>query len=280
MNEHPLNGHADEPGRVLEFDPPDIETPPGNRPATPDTVGDLLESMRAVGQRVPGIVYPHPEKPRKWLCGAGNRRLLCCRILGIPFKAIVVPEPPSEVELIRLRLTENVIRKGMTAEEIARDIERYMEVANATQEQAAEFFGFSKGYVSKLLAPSKRLVPDLHHLRDNPDICRDAIRIIASMPTPELQRQLAERVLATINSGGVVKRDMVERLAAQMKGSKRPKKAKRMKAKVDDASIEYPEDWGWDKVIAFGQRIAEAGRQGAKMQNVPVAAVLISLLRG
>lgn len=266
-----------DPGRVLDLAPDDILTPPGNRPVTPDSVGDLLPSIEAAGQRIPGIVYPHPEQPGKYLCAAGNRRVFCCRILGRSFKAVLLSEPPSEVELIRTRLTENVIRKAMSADEIARDIERYMEVAKATQEQAAEFFGFSKSYVSKLLAPSKRLSPDLHHLHENPAICRDVIRIIAGMPTPDQQRQLAEKVLATIKAGGTVKRDIVERWAAGMKGKRQPKAAP-FKVRIDGAVATLPGDWSWDRVIELGNRLVEVGKRGTKIE-VPPALAMPSLLK-
>src|SRR3712207_7705117 len=41
---------------------------------------DLLASIADIGQQVPGIVG---EESGRLVCYAGNRRLYCCRVLGI-----------------------------------------------------------------------------------------------------------------------------------------------------------------------------------------------------
>lgn len=218
-------GTADQ---VLELDPGCVLHDPDNPPGRIENVRDLEESYRATGgQQVPGFVYPHPELPGMFVCADGNRRLMACRILGLKFKTILLDRAPSKKELRRLRLTTNNVHKAMTPEQIAAEIGEHIAETGDTQEQAAAFFGLSAGYVSKLLAPSKSLCAELHPLRDNPAIerpvvggpltgpCaelhplrdtpaigRDVLRIIARMPTPELQRRLAERVLSTITAGG------------------------------------------------------------------------------
>ena len=193
-------GTADQ---VLELDPGCVLHDPDNPPGRIENVRDLEESYRATGgQQVPGFVYPHPELPGMFVCADGNRRLMACRILGLKFKTILLDRAPSKKELRRLRLTTNNVHKAMTPEQIAAEIGEHIAETGDTQEQAAAFFGLSAGYVSKLLAPSKSLCAELHPLRDTPAIGRDVLRIIARMPTPELQRRLAERVLSTITAGG------------------------------------------------------------------------------
>jgi ParB/RepB/Spo0J family partition protein len=211
MNESLANRRAADTGRVLEFDPGCVQHDPGNPAGRIDDVQDLIESFEATGgQQVPGFVYPHPELPDTYITPDGNRRLRTCRILGLKFKAILLARAPSKQELRRLRLTTNNVRKAMTPEQVAAEIEGHIAETGETQEQAAAFFGLSAGYVSKLLAPSKSLCAELHPLRDNPAISQDVLRIIARMPTPDLQKQLAERVLSTIDVGGTVGRESVE----------------------------------------------------------------------
>src|SRR5262245_27024860 len=81
--------------RVLEFDPADCLPAPGNRPVTPESVTDLLPSMEKTGQVVAGFIYADPELPRKWRVADGNRRVMCCRILGIKFRAILLDHAPT-----------------------------------------------------------------------------------------------------------------------------------------------------------------------------------------
>jgi hypothetical protein len=127
------------------------------------------------------------------------------------------------VDLIRIRMTVNNVHKHMTPDEVAADLQRYMQATSATQHVAAEFFGLSPGYVSKLLAPSKRLLPELKHLADNPAVPRDVLRIVAGMGTLELQKKLAERVLADVAREGKANRDAIQLAADEMKSGKKSK---------------------------------------------------------
>lgn len=203
---------------ILELDPPDIITPADNRVITPESLSDLLPSMRKIGQQVPGIVFPSPTMPGKFICAAGNRRLACCRFLGIKFKAVAIHGQVSKAELRRLRITENVLRKAMTPFELAADIAAHVQETECTQDEAAEFFGLSSGQVSKLLSVPKRLAPDLHQHVQNFDVCRDVARIISSLPTHEMQREVMKRAI-----DHDMKRDAVEALAKKMRGADRTK---------------------------------------------------------
>lgn len=258
------------PARVVELHTDHVVTPPGNRSVTLESVADLLPSIEQHGQHVPGIVYTDAGVPGRYVCVEGNRRLLCCRVLGRPFCAVLLEHPPSDIDLIRLRLTTNMLRKAMTPDEVAADIRRYMAASGATQDAAAEFFGFSAGYVSKLLAPARRLLPELRHLADNPGVCRDVVRIVAAMPTPELQKQLAERVLEDVTRHGKAKRDRVERLATELRGGPAPRKPGRVRAEKEGATLVVPGDWAWDRLAKFLGDLAEVAKREARRDGKPV----------
>jgi ParB-like chromosome segregation protein Spo0J len=170
------------------------------------------------------------------------------------------------LDIIRIRLTENVIRKTMTKDEIATDILRHMEITGCTQDSAADAFGLSAGYISKLLAPIRHLIPELQYLSDNPKVTRDVLRIVATMPTSDLQKQLAERVLADIERHGRAKRNVIERLAAEMKGTNRARRVHRAAVKKDGASFVYPGDWAWERLAAFLGDLYERAKREAKKQ--------------
>ena len=212
---------------VVDPDVGDVMAAPWQPRDHAQNVADLLPSLTKIGQQVPGDRLPNPDRPSpgsaNYLCADGNRHLLACTVTGRKYKAIVLDHPPSKAELRRIRVTTNVIRKGMKPAEIAAEIEEHMAETGDNLRQTAEFLGITTGYASRLIAPDKRLCPELHHLLENKAFCRDALRIIATMPTPELQKKLAEKALATLKAGGTIKRNNVQDLADTMKGEKRPK---------------------------------------------------------
>lgn len=248
---------------VLELHTDDLLPGPGNRPATPDSLADLLPSMEQHGQQQPGIVTPAgPEHPGKDFVLAGNRRVMCCRILGFKFKAIRVPGPITPLALIRIRLTENVIRRAMTPDEVVADLLAYIREAGCTQAEAAAALGLKPSYVSKLLAPSKRLIPDLHHLHQNTDLCRDALRIISAMPTPALQKELAEKVLAR----GRVKRDVIEAMAAELKG-RLPRVPRQHRIQDGPAVLTVPGDWTAERLVEWLAGVHRKARRCVELKH-------------
>jgi ParB/RepB/Spo0J family partition protein len=254
------------PLRLTELDPNDVMPAPGQRLVSPDSVTDLLASISKNGQLVPGICYKHPDLAGKYCCADGNRRLMAVRIQGGNFKTFVADRPLTKAEVRRIRLTSD-IKKALTPDQIATDVEEHIAETGDSQEATAEFFGLSPGYVSKLLAPIKRLDPALRHLQQNRAFCRDVLRIIASMPTPEMQHKLAAKVKAIVDEGGHPKRDLIVALGDEIKGKTPEKKRKApIKIKVNGASLVIPGDWAWDHLKALGDSIKSAAARGEKME--------------
>ena len=219
----------------VDLDANDILHAPGQIPPTLDMIqaSGLLESITEQGQLAEAIVYTSPDlPPGQFYCADGNGRVLCLRVLGRKVKVRVLDHAPTKAELRRLRTATNLIRKDKAAaqDQLEADLDEEMAETGANQGEAALAMGISAGYASKLRSDSK-LCPELHHLRDNKNICRDARRIIATMPTHELQMKLAEKVLA-VAAKTKVKRDNVEAwaapLKAELRGGKRKEKAIRI----------------------------------------------------
>ncbi|HVS39332.1 MAG TPA: ParB/RepB/Spo0J family partition protein [Gemmataceae bacterium] len=212
--------------RVLELPPDDVVTPAGNRVPALESVTDLLASIRADGQLVPGLVCPHPEPPGKWLCLGGNRRLFCCRVLGRKFKAVAVEGPVTEERQVKLRLTENVIRKNMSLLEIAEDLQRYMRLTGATsQAEVAAALHMGLPEVSRALRLPRMLHPDLHGYVRDFKVGRTVAELIASL-SAEQQHDVMRRVLEGDLKG--MKRDAVAREIDRLRGRK-PKAQRSLK---------------------------------------------------
>jgi ParB/RepB/Spo0J family partition protein len=261
----PAPASEDPNSRVVhEIHTDDLMFGPGNPPITLESLSDILPSLEKNGQQTPGILYSNPNSPPRYIVAAGNRRAMGCRILGRKFKAFILTGPIDMAELIKIRLTENVIRRTMSQDQIAADINEYMNLKGVSQAEAAEAFGLSPGYVSKLLSVSKRLSPELNHLRDNPDICRDNLRIIASMSTPDLQKKLADEVIAR---GGKVKRDVLEILATKLRCSVTGNKPSVHKLSQGGVSVALPGDWGWEHIIEWFSTQLKRARTAAERKD-------------
>lgn len=146
---------------VVELDPHRVLPPPENRPVALADVADLLASVRACGQRVPILACPHPADPAAHLGLDGNRRVLVCRALGVPVKAVLADRPLDRAEQAVLRVTCNAVRKMASPFEVGSDISLLMAERGLSQSEAARLMGLSDATASRYrnlrhLAPEAR----------------------------------------------------------------------------------------------------------------------------
>jgi ParB/RepB/Spo0J family partition protein len=257
--------------QLVDLDPARVHTPPGNRKVTPDSVADLLPSVEKDGQLVFGIVYPHPDLPGEFYCADGNRRLMCCRILGRPFKAVELPSAPSKEELLRIRVTANFHRKNASAYELAADVTAWMELTGGTQKAAAEFFCISEGQLSKILAKARNACEAVRKAEEDKTICQDVARIIATLPQ---DRQPAALVQVIEHD---MKRDAVEKLVANIKGTKPAKHDKPIKVRTPKGVQAVIPALDYDSLLAELGVLMEAVKKVQK-HALPLAS-LPALLR-
>jgi ParB/RepB/Spo0J family partition protein len=257
---------------ILELEPKIIHTPPGNRTPTVETTTDLLASMANIGQQVPGIVYPH-ERPGEWYAAAGNRRAFVCGLLGIPFKAVPVEGPVSEADVIKIRLTENVIRRAMHPLEIADDVTNYIRLTGATQGAAAAQLGLDEATISKAMGISRRICPDLRPLVENFSLVPSVAYQISRLPDHESQKDVASRYVA-----GHLKRDSVEAVVSQrLSGKKGKAKEKPVKARTARGLQVVIPALDFDTLLAEWKALGDAIKK-AQLHGLPMSA-LSSLLK-
>lgn len=261
------------PCQALDLDTPTVCTPESNRQATLESVSDLLASMKLHGQLVLGIVASHPTKPGSWLCLDGNRRLLCCRILGLKFRAVRHEGEITEASLAITRIATNNIREKMTDMEVAADLQRIMDAHNCSQAEAGERAGgICPSEVSKIMSFGKRAIPELIAAVEARTICRDVGRIISRLASPEQQKEVLERAV-THN----MKRDAVDVLVRQMNG-KKVSKEKPIKARTPKGLQAIIPASDYDCVLGELATLTEAVRKAQK-HGLPLAS-LPALLKG
>ena len=279
--ERPVNPAERSP--VMDLDPNDVLPAPGQLAVTLEriTSSGQLQSVTDIGQITDAIVFTSPGlPPGKYYCGDGNGLALCMRVLGRKLRCRVLDHAPTKAELRRIRTATHYARKDKAAaqDQLEADIEEEMTETSTTLTEAAVAIGISAGYASKIRSDNK-LIPELHHVRENKEICRDARRIIATMPTPELQKSLAEKALAVLAAGGKVKRDLMESMAAELKakaGTGKKVKRKPMKIAMSGLAITITGDVV-ESLRAFVERASAALRRLEK-DNLPPD-VLPSLMR-
>lgn len=247
---------------------------PGNRVPTIELVKHLLPSILKDGQKVPGFVYRDPELVGMYRVPEGNLRAFCLRIKGNEkFKAIELEKAPTRGELRRLRAIYE-IRENRTIEEICQDVEEEMRETGCTQGEAAEALGLSASWLSRLKAQLKRLLPELHELRGKPGFTPSVMTIIATMPSEELQRKLADKLLAIVAHGGVVKKELTEKLAAALKGPKTARNGKTVKGKtLKGVAYNIPtncdHDTAYAELMVLAKAIKKSQDLGLPMTAVP-----------
>jgi len=112
--------------------------------------GPLDELARSI--REVGLIQPLTVKtiPNGYEVTAGHRRLLACRMAGLPTLAVIVRDDPSEVEAA-VMLCENMQRADLSPVEEARAIQKMRDVLGRTIEQIAMGCSRSEAWVRQRL---------------------------------------------------------------------------------------------------------------------------------
>lgn len=282
MSQTSQNGCPALQGVRVKLEPPfKVKYAPGRKPTLEGVMkSGLLSSMQEVGQLQDIIICPsanlvgeegHTAEailPGDEIAADGNQRLFCGGVLGISLWAIRFAVPLTEADLIEVQLTTD-LKVHLTPDQFADKVARYLQLKKVTQEFAAKRFGKSPGYVSKLLAPLRRLCPDLHHLYENPAFCREGIRVIATMPTEGLQKQLAERALTLVAENKTVKRDWLERIKKQMLGQAKGQKETYKSVNCGGITLKVPVRLTWEQRREELKKLLDAVNEAIKRNWPP-----------
>ena len=186
----------------------------------PDALADLADSIREHG-----IIQPLTV--RKLQSGyyqiiAGERRWRAARMAGLSEVPAIVIEADDR-KAMELAMIENLQREDLNPMEEAEGYQTLMQQYNMTQEETAQRVGKSRPAVANAL----RLLalPDpVHLLLEEGKLSAGHARAILAVPSGELQKKLAQKVIAEELSVRQTEA-LAKRLAAEPREAAEPKSA-------------------------------------------------------
>jgi ParB family chromosome partitioning protein len=180
-----------------------------------DRLQELAQSIAANGIIQPLVVR---KRGGRYQLVAGERRWRASRLVGLSEVPVVIQERSDE-QLLELTLIENIQREDLTPIEIAHSFDRLARELHLSHEEIARRTGKDRTTITNMLR-LLRLPPDVQQLVSEHRLSMGHARAILALPTPELQRQVAEKA----TSQGMSVRQ-VERLIQRMTESREPKNA-------------------------------------------------------
>jgi ParB family chromosome partitioning protein len=168
--------------------------------------------------KVNGVIQPLVVRRRggRYQLVAGERRWRAAKMSGLTRVPVVVQEISDE-QLLEVTLIENIQREDLTAIEVARAFDRLVKELNLSHEEIASRTGKDRTTITNTLR-LLRLPDEIQQLLSEHRLSMGHARAILGLPTPELQRQVAEKA----SSQGLSVRQ-VERLIQRMTESREPK---------------------------------------------------------
>ena len=157
-----------------------------------ESLAELAESIKAVGQVVPAVVRPIGEERYELI--DGERRWRACQMAGKRKLLVsIVDDQLDDAEQFRRSLAANFARADHTPFEIARAIAR-LQADGMTLEEAARVFGRSQAWASRYLLLTN-LAPAVQKEVEARRLSVSVAQIIAKLPV-ELQVETATAAAA------------------------------------------------------------------------------------
>jgi len=214
-----------------------------------DRLQELAQSIRSNGIIQPLVVRRHAER---YQLVAGERRWRAAKLAGIERVPAVIQEVPDD-RLLEITLIENIQREDLNPIETALAFDRLSRELRMNHEQIGQRTGKDRSTITNLIR-LLQLSDDIQQLIAERRLSAGHARCLLSLPTRELQRQVAEKSVA---QGWSVRQ--VERLTQRLMEDRKPKTVE--EAQVDPnvrAAIQELE-----RVLGTKVRIIEkAGQKG------------------
>lgn len=180
-----------------------------------ERIRELSISIEANGIIQPLIVR---QKGERYEIVAGERRWRAARLAGLAEVPVVV-QNTSDDRLLEISLIENIQREDLNPIEVAQAFDRLHREHGLSHEEIGRRTGKDRVTVTNMLRLLK-LPPDVQILVAEHRVSMGQARALLGLPTPELQREVAEKAA----SQGMSVRQ-VERLVQKMVEPREPKTA-------------------------------------------------------
>jgi ParB family chromosome partitioning protein len=217
-----------------------------------ERLGELAQSIRANGIIQPLVVRKVGDR---YQLVAGERRWRAAKLAELAQVPVVVQDIPDE-RLLEITLIENIQREDLNAIETAIAFDRMGSELSLTAEQIGQRTGKDRTTIInsvRLLA----LPADLQQLVAERRLSAGHARCLLTLPTPDLQREVAERSVA---QGWSVRQ--MERTTQKMMEGRKPKSVDEVAADPNvKAAIQELE-----RVLGTKVRIVEKAKQKGRIE--------------
>ena len=217
-----------------------------------DRLEELAQSIRANGIVQPLVVRRHAER---YQLVAGERRWRAAKIAGITRVPAVIQEIPDE-RLLEITLIENIQREDLNPIETAVAFDRLCRELHLNHEEVGLRTGKDRSTVANLIR-LLQLPPDIQQLIAERRLSAGHARCLLTLPTADLQREVAEKSVA---QGWSVRQ--VERLTQRMMEDRKAKPVDEVQADPNvKAAIQELE-----RVLGTKVRIIEKAKQKGRIE--------------
>jgi ParB family chromosome partitioning protein len=156
-----------------------------------DALHQLADSIRQHGIIQPLVVRRHGAR---YQLVAGERRWRAAKIAGLSEVPAVVQEI-SDDRLLEITLIENIQREDLNPMELALALERMARELNINQEEIGRRTGKDRSTISNSIR-LLQLPPDLQQLVAERRLLAGHARSLLALTDEEMQRKLAEKIVA------------------------------------------------------------------------------------
>jgi ParB family transcriptional regulator, chromosome partitioning protein len=216
-----------------------------------ERLAELAQSIRANGIIQPLLVR---RAANRFQLIAGERRWRAAKLAQVSQVPIVVRDVPDD-RLLEISLIENIQREELNPIETAKAFSRLASEFGLSPEQIGERTGKDRTTVVNFLR-LLQLSEDLQLLVSERRLSAGHARCLLSLPTLELQREVAEKAVA---QGWSVRQ--MERTTQKMMADRTPKHVDEVQDPNVKAAIEE-----MMRVLGTKVRILDKGRKGGRIE--------------
>jgi ParB family transcriptional regulator, chromosome partitioning protein len=217
----------------------------------PERLSELAQSIRANGIIQPLLVR---RAGNRFQLIAGERRWRAAKLAEVSEVPIIVRDIPDD-HLLEVSLIENIQREDLNPIETAKAFSRLGTEFGLSPEQIGERTGKERTTVVNFLR-LLQLSDDLQQLVSERRLSAGHARCLLSLPTLELQREVAEKAVA---QGWSVRQ--MERTTQKMMADRQPKHLDEIQDPNVKAAIQE-----MMRVLGTKVRIVEKGRKGGRIE--------------
>lgn len=188
---HPVETPRTEDALLIPIDALDANPLQPRRVFQQERLAELAQSIRANGIVQPIVVR---KVSGRYQLVAGERRWRAAKLAGLERVPVVVRDIPDD-RLLEITLVENIQREDLNAIETAIAFDRLGQELNLTAEQIGDRTGKDRTTILNFIR-LLQLPADLQQLVAKRRLSQGHARCLLSLPTPELQREVAEKAVA------------------------------------------------------------------------------------